>query len=187
MKFRTSWPQTCKSQVLKETGTDDTRRRRLLTYWVVGTFLPVFYVWARGISWLSSETFHTVLEVSATLLLPGRGLAGEGATPDFSGAAVAKDPLLRDSGQLRGSGPFRSSRQPTGGPPDPFVFTCECDVRPVDYAEEFARSTRRLLVAVPVAESRRTPWLDAAMRCADGARVAEDLAQGLRALAGGHA
>ncbi len=45
-----------------------TRRRRILTYWIVGTALPVFYLWVRGAPWLSSETFHTVLEVSATLL-----------------------------------------------------------------------------------------------------------------------
>ena len=49
-------------------NTDAVRRRRLATYWVVGTVLPVLYLWARGGSWTSSETFHTVLEVSATLI-----------------------------------------------------------------------------------------------------------------------
>jgi len=44
------------------------RRRRAATHWVVGTLLIGVYLVARGGSWTSSETFHTVLEVSATSL-----------------------------------------------------------------------------------------------------------------------
>ena len=67
--------------------------------------------------------------VPAALLLPGAGLAGGGALPDFE----------RDFPQFE-----VTARQP--GACDPLVCTLERDVRPVDYAESFACAARRILL-----------------------------------------
>ena len=67
--------------------------------------------------------------VRAALLLPGAGLAGGGALPDFQ----------RDFPH-----PVFATREP--GLHDPLVSVLDRDVRPVDYAEAFARAARRLLL-----------------------------------------
>jgi pimeloyl-ACP methyl ester carboxylesterase len=115
--------------------------------------------------------------VSGALLLPGRGLAGAGAVPDFEDWGRTRDPLLRPPGPVQPTGP--TSDEAT----DPLVFSCECDIRPADYAEEFARRATRLLVPLPAAAYGPAPWLEVAARCAGEAPTASDLGDALRALA----
>jgi pimeloyl-ACP methyl ester carboxylesterase len=115
--------------------------------------------------------------VEASLLLPGRGLAGGGALPsDLSdeNEAAWLETL---------AAPERAADQ-TG--PDPLVARCERDVRPTDYAAAFATAARKLLVPeVPDAP----PWLRVAAEHATHAqplslRVASSggIAAGLAAL-----
>jgi pimeloyl-ACP methyl ester carboxylesterase len=116
--------------------------------------------------------------VSGALLLPGRGLAGAGAWPDFEDSGAMRDPLLRPPGPVQHP-PGPASNEAT----DPLVFSCECDIRPVDYAEEFARRATRLLVSLPAAAYGPAAWLEVAARCAGEAPPAADLGEALRALA----
>ncbi|MBI1814537.1 MAG: alpha/beta hydrolase [Deltaproteobacteria bacterium] len=79
--------------------------------------------------------------VPAALLLPGAGLAGGGAQPDFN-----------------------QPRQPLSPPPhqgcDPMVHVLDRDARPPDYVEPFARAAKRLLLIEDGAA--RPPWWEAA-------------------------
>ena len=45
-----------------------TAGRRLLTYWVLGVSMPLFYAVVRGAPWLGSGQLHTLMEAVATLL-----------------------------------------------------------------------------------------------------------------------
>jgi hypothetical protein len=94
--------------------------------------------------------------VPAALLLPGAGLEGGGALPDWR----REFPRL-DAG----------ARQP--GTCDPMVGALEWDVRPVNYAEAFARVARRLLLAEE--GHPRPPWWEAAHRSAAAQVVDTDL------------
>jgi pimeloyl-ACP methyl ester carboxylesterase len=79
--------------------------------------------------------------VSGALLLPGRGLAGGGAWPNFT------------------QGAFAGFFDPPPASPDgcdPRVHVLEKDVRPCDYAERFARGARRVLLSEDGSE--RPPW-----------------------------
>ena len=105
--------------------------------------------------------------VPGALLLPGRGLEGGGAEPDFTGDAAE----LPDAPERR-----------DGPPPDPLVVVCEKDVRPPDYAEEFARAARRLLLAGSAGDPR-PPWWEAVRRGAAAEAAPPDPAPGLRQLA----
>lgn len=111
-------------------------------------------------------------QVLGALLLPGSGLAGGGSLPDFKDSGPPRDPLLRPPGP------------PADESTDPLVFSCDCDIRPVDYAEEFARHATRLLVPLPAADYGPVPWLEAVARCAGEAPKARDLGEALRVLAG---
>ena len=94
--------------------------------------------------------------VPAALLLPGSGVAGGGALPDFE----------REFPQLT-VGTARPGRC------DPLVCTLERDVRPVDYAESFARAARRILLVED--GEPRPPWWEAARRSPTAERVAAGL------------
>ena len=82
--------------------------------------------------------------VPAALLLPGNGLAGAGAVPDFDAPRTA----------------FYGwdSAEPGGRAYDPAATVLEEDIRPVDYVEPFARAARKLLL---VEDARELPpwWL----------------------------
>ena len=82
-------------------------------------------------------------DVPAALLLPGAGLGGGGALPDFQ----------RECPQ------FVVGERQVGGC-DPLVHALDRDVRPVDYAEPFARAARRLLLVED--GTPRPPWWEAA-------------------------
>jgi pimeloyl-ACP methyl ester carboxylesterase len=81
--------------------------------------------------------------VPAALLLPGAGLEGGGALPDWTKSGFTE---------------WRRVEPPLPGC-DPAVHRLERDVRPPDYAEAFALAARRLLFA---AADPAPPWWQAA-------------------------
>jgi pimeloyl-ACP methyl ester carboxylesterase len=98
-------------------------------------------------------------DVPGALLLPGPGLAGGGAGPDFEAPRT----------------PSLALPQPS----DAFG-ALERDVRPEAYAETFARSARRLLLAED--GSALPPWWIAARRSPGAAVVPLDLGAAVAAL-----
>jgi pimeloyl-ACP methyl ester carboxylesterase len=80
-------------------------------------------------------------QVQATLLIPGRGLAGGADFPRFD----QMPPLREDDGPR------------VNGAADPLLRWFEHDVRPSDYARSYAVRARRLLFADNAAE-RPTWW-----------------------------
>ena len=103
--------------------------------------------------------------VPAAVLLPGAGLEGGGVEPSF-------DRIEGGLGQELVGG---------DGSSDPYLSFCEDDIRPADYAESFARATRRLVLVEN--GSARPPWWEAA-RAAASAQVARDLDAALALCAG---
>jgi pimeloyl-ACP methyl ester carboxylesterase len=99
--------------------------------------------------------------VPAALLLPGAGLAGGGALPDFHREFPRLTPLPA------------GARTP--GMCDPMVETLEHDVRPVEYVESFAGAARRLLLFAD--GEARPPWWEAAR----GGPTAETVSGDVRA------
>ncbi len=108
--------------------------------------------------------------VHGALLLPGCGLAGGGPQPDFDREV---SPLLISGEQ--GSAPRTSSASRTWPPVDsrpsndapstspscdPLVHALDLIVRPVDYAETFARAARALMLVED--GEPRPPWWAAA-------------------------
>jgi pimeloyl-ACP methyl ester carboxylesterase len=102
--------------------------------------------------------------VPAALLLPGAGLAGGGALPDFQ----------------REFPSFSVAARVAGGC-DPMVHTLDRDVRPVDYAEPFARAARRLLLVEN--GTLRPPWWAAARHSPSAEVIHTDLHAALDRLA----
>lgn len=97
--------------------------------------------------------------VPAALLLPGRGLAGGGAQPDFD-----RDVLTPVT--------------PAAGPPlspgcDPLCGALQCDVRPPDYVARFAHAARRLLLLDDGGE--RPPWWERARQAPAAQSIAGDV------------
>lgn len=105
--------------------------------------------------------------VAAALLLPGAGLGGGGAWPDFS------DP----PGRLRAL----ESAPLLPGTCDPGVRQLDRDIRPVDYTERFARAARRLLLAGDPDPVPR--WWEQALALPQAERVLDELATALMRLA----
>jgi pimeloyl-ACP methyl ester carboxylesterase len=103
--------------------------------------------------------------VPAALLLPGAGLEGGGALPDFD----VRFRSLRTVGDGRGQHLY-----------DPMVRTLEFDVRPIDYASAFAVAAQRLLLAEDGAP--RPPWWEAARRSPSAESVTTDLQRALTRL-----
>ncbi len=115
--------------------------------------------------------------VPAALLLPGPGLAGGGAIPDFE--AGASDEWIRVS-DSRVTG---DAAQATAIA-DPFVLMLDRDVRPIDYAESFAVRARRLRFAED--GDARPPWWQAAAKAASAQRLpSSEMRGGLESLARG--
>lgn len=106
--------------------------------------------------------------IPAALLLPGPGLAGGGAWPDFHREFPAPELFMRTA--------------PAHAACDPLVGALDEYVRPVDYAEAFARAARRLLLAEDGTEL--PPWWEAARCSAAAQRVPSDLRLALAELAG---
>lgn len=80
--------------------------------------------------------------VPAALLLPGAGLAGGGAIPDFDAPGPGITDFARVSHDNHAC--------------DPLVAVLDQDVRPVDYVEPFARTARKLLLVEDGTEL--PPW-----------------------------
>jgi len=91
--------------------------------------------------------------ISAALLLPGAGLAGGGAAPD---------PTTDTRERWCELGPA-----PAGC--DPAVRRLERDIRPGDYAREFAQAARRLLLAED--GTPRPPWWEGVRECPSAVRA----------------
>lgn len=99
----------------------------------------------------------------AALLLPGAGLAGGGALPDFHREFPGAPASNGDPGAAQRY--------------DPMVRALEFDVRPIYYAEEFASAARRLLF-VEDAETR-PPWWQAARQSSAAEPINADLGRAL--------
>jgi pimeloyl-ACP methyl ester carboxylesterase len=113
--------------------------------------------------------------VPAALLLPGRGLDGGGAvprwdrTPEELDAHVAQ--VLADADRAETL------------PHDPMLYLVETDVRPPDYARQFADAARRLLFAED--GGPRPPWWHAARAAPSSEPVGLAFGDGLRCLRSG--
>lgn len=107
--------------------------------------------------------------VPAALLLPGVGLAGGGAAPDFDADRLELANAARVA-DVRGG----------DGAADPRARCLERDVRPPDYARDFAARARRLLFAEDGAA--RPPWWQAARAGPSAETAPPDLTVSLRQL-----
>ncbi|MFI5397256.1 MAG: alpha/beta fold hydrolase [Candidatus Binatia bacterium] len=105
--------------------------------------------------------------VPAALLLPGAGLSGGGAQPDFDAPRA-------------GFIDFANAAQRTGSY-DPMVAALGQDIRPVDYVEPFARNARRLFLTEDSVE--QPPWWQAARRSPNAEAVSADRKRALARLA----
>lgn len=106
-------------------------------------------------------------QVAAALLLPGRGLAGGGALPDF------------DRHVLTLVTPAASPPLPPGC--DPLCCALQCDVRPPDYVARFAAAARRLLLLDDGSE--RPPWWERARQTPAAQSIAGDVRSAFAQLA----
>ena len=86
--------------------------------------------------------------VPAALILPGPGLGGGGAWPDFSRPPSRIEVALPDEPSVRRY--------------DPMVRMLAFDMRPIDYTQQFAAAARRLLLVEDGAP--RPPWWEEARR-----------------------
>lgn len=112
--------------------------------------------------------------VPAALLLPGRGLAGGGSLPDFE-----RSPDRIELWEARIEQAARSFAPGT----DPAVAGCETDVRPVDYACDFARAARQLLFSGAAETAHPLPeWWRAAREVSRGEKADEGLVPALAQL-----
>ena len=98
-------------------------------------------------------------QITAALLVPGRGLEGYGPQPDFDRSPTA----------------YFAPAQSTSLPPgcDPFLRSLERDPRPPEYATHFATAARRLVLLDDGGE--RPPWWEAARRSPAAQSVTGDL------------
>jgi len=103
--------------------------------------------------------------VPAALLLPGAGLAGGGPQPDH-GREFPEFILV--------------ARRPGVADTDLMVRTLERDVRPVDYAEGFARAAERILLLED--GEPRPPWWEATRRSPVAESITADLPSALTRL-----
>lgn len=109
--------------------------------------------------------------VRAALLLPGRGLAGGGALPHE---------LAPENRRVWLASIGAPERKPGEPGPDPLVERCERDVRPVDYAQEFAAAAGPLWIA-PMDPT--PPWVAAAREHGQAVEAPSDAGEALAALA----
>ncbi len=104
-------------------------------------------------------------DVAACLLLPGRGLTGGGAAPDFRKPKVEF---------------MTTAQRMTGAGCDPMVAILEHDVRPPEYVARFAGNARRVVLREDGAS--RPPWWEALRTLPNAAVERGDLNECLRRL-----
>lgn len=105
-------------------------------------------------------------DVAACLLLPGRGLTGGGAAPDFRKPKVEF---------------MTTAQRMAAGGCDPMVAILEHDIRPPEYVARFAGSARRIVLCEDGAS--RPPWWQALRNLPNAAVERGDRNQCLRRLA----
>ncbi|HVO27862.1 MAG TPA: alpha/beta hydrolase [Candidatus Margulisiibacteriota bacterium] len=101
--------------------------------------------------------------IPAALLLPGDGLAGGGPLPDFDREFPSFTVGARAPGEC-----------------DPMVQALDRDVRPVEYAEPFARAAQRLLLVEDGTPS--PPWWEAARHSPSATVIHTDVSAALQHL-----
>ena len=106
-------------------------------------------------------------QIPGAVLLPGAGLMGGGEVPDWSS---------EDDAHAR----WRSF-EPVPPGCDPAVRRLERDIRPRDYAREFALAARRLLLGED--GGARPPWWEAVRESPAAARAPAEPARALALLA----
>jgi hypothetical protein len=106
-------------------------------------------------------------QVAAALLLPGRGLDGGGALPDFD-----RDVLTLVT-------PAASPALPPGC--DPLCCALQMDARPPDYAAHFAGGARRLLMLED--GGARPPWWERARQAPAARPISGDVRSAFAQLA----
>jgi pimeloyl-ACP methyl ester carboxylesterase len=97
--------------------------------------------------------------VTAAVLLPGLGLDGRGAVPDFDEPSQSIADLAEPRSDC-----------------DPMVVFLERDIRPLDYVEPFARQAQRLVLVED--GTPRPSWWNV-VRDVDDVRIASSLAEAL--------
>ena len=116
--------------------------------------------------------------IPAALLLPGRGLASGGESPNFD-----RDQQGVRAWEARIEGAARTDSQAD----DPFVATCEGDLRPLDYVSDFANAARSLLFSDAVSpvdpEEGSLAWWRTARTSPNARSASPDLARALDELA----
>lgn len=104
-------------------------------------------------------------QVPAALLLPGAGLAGGGATPEYTAPFAAS---------------IAAASAPGRGERDPFLCMLESDVRPPEYVGRFAAAARTLFL---LEGSTPPPWWREVARSASAERVTASPRDALKRLA----
>lgn len=116
--------------------------------------------------------------IPAALLLPGRGLASGGESPNFDRDKRGVRPW-----EARIAAAARSDSQAA----DPFVATCEGDLRPLDYVSDFAGAARSLLFSDAVSpedpDEGSLAWWRTARKSPSARSASPDLARALDELA----
>lgn len=111
--------------------------------------------------------------VPAALLLPGRGLDGGGAEPTWDQSHAELDAHVAEV--------VANNDLAETLPLDPMLYTVETDLRPRDYARQYADAARRLLFADG---EPRPPWWEAAHGAACAEPAPADVASALAKLRG---
>lgn len=112
--------------------------------------------------------------VPAALLLPGRGLDGGGAEPTWNESHAELDAHVAEV--------VANNDRAESLALDPMLYTVETDLRPPDYARQFADAAQRLLFAPDVTPP--PPWWEAARGAACAESAPADLASALEKLRG---
>jgi len=114
--------------------------------------------------------------VPAALILPGRGLAGGGLSPDWS------RPLFRGLEEWDADIATRTARYLPST--DPMVAECERDIRPESYVRPFAEEARRLILSESIASADDVPsWWSLALDAPRSRSVPDDIGKRVSALA----
>ncbi len=113
--------------------------------------------------------------IPAALLWPGRGLAGQGAEPDFVNPAYE----TIEEWDARVEADAKRYREGT----DPLVSSCEHDLRPYDYVAAFAESANRILLPEGLLAPPAPEWLSHISKAKCMQTAPPDLSNALSALA----
>jgi hypothetical protein len=109
------------------------------------------------------------------LLLPGRGLAGGGISPDFENR-------IYTNLEEWDAHTARCAEQYLPGT-DPLVASCQVDIRPEPYVADFAAAGRRLVLSEAIANAAEVPpWWHLASEISTSATAPAEMDSALSAL-----